>query len=103
MGLFDLFSKKNKDGGEKPQDNGSGFNPDEWFFGSFLMNEAKFRHQQQTVKRSSKDDPITLRYIIKELLNISPDDIGPMTIVSRGEFGRVENTELITSGGGVEL
>ena len=95
MGIFDRLSKKKKTEVEKPTDKDNGFNSDEWFFGSFLMNEAKFRHQQQTVKRSSKDDPITLRYIIKELLNISPDDIGPMTIVSRGEFGRAENTELI--------
>ncbi len=95
MGLFDRFSKKNKNEAEKPHNNGNEINPNDWFFGSFLMNEAKFRHQQQTVKRSSKEDPVTLRYIIKELLNISPEDIGPMTIVSRGEFGSIEKTELI--------
>ena len=94
MGLFDRFSKKNKsEETETPQDNN--LNPDDWFWGSFLMNEAKFRHQQVSVKRSSKDEPITLGYIFKELLNISPTDIGSMTIVSRGEFGRTEKTEVI--------
>lgn len=69
MGLFDCFSKKNKsEETETTQDNT--LNPDDWFWGSFLMNEAKFRHQQMSVKRSSKDEPITLGYIIKELLNI---------------------------------
>ena len=96
MGLFDRFSKKNKtEGTETSQDNN--LNPDDWFWGSFLMNEAKFRHQQNTVKRSSKDEPITLGYIIKELLNISTIDIGSMTVVSRGEFGRTEKTEIIES------
>lgn len=95
MGLFDRFSKKDKVETENSQD--GGFNPDDWFFGSFLMNEAKFRHQQLHVKRSSKDEPVTLEYIIKELLNISPSDIGPMTIVSRGEFGHTEKTEVIKS------
>lgn len=97
MGLFDRFSKKNKDEAEKTQDNVNEFNPDNWFFGSFLMNEAKFRHQQLPVKRSSKEEPLTLGYIIKELLNIPTADIGPMTIVSRGEFGTNEKTELIES------
>lgn len=96
MGLFDRFSKKNKsEETETPQD--TNFNPDDWLWGSFLMNEAKFRHQQVLVKRSSKDEPITLGYIIKELLNISPTDIGSMTIVSRGEFGRTEKTEVVES------
>lgn len=97
MELFDRFSKKNKpEEMETPQDNN--LNPDDWFWGSFLMNEAKFRHQQNTVKRSSKDEPITLGYIIKELLNISPADIGPMTVVSREEFfGHREKTEIIES------
>lgn len=96
MGLFNRFSKKNKsEGTEMPQDNN--LNPDDWFWGSFLMNEAKFRHQQNTVKRSSKDVPITLGYIIKELLNISTTDIGSMTVVSRGEFGRTEKTKVIES------
>ncbi|MDE6144593.1 MAG: hypothetical protein K2F94_11065 [Muribaculaceae bacterium] len=67
MELFDRFSKKNKpEEMETPQDNN--LNPDDWFWGSFLMNEAKFRHQQNTVKRSSKDEPITLGYIIKSCL-----------------------------------
>lgn len=97
MGLFDRFSKKNKpEKTEMPQDNK--VNPDDWFWGSFLMNEAKFRHQQNTVKRSSKDEPITLGYIIKELLNISLTDIGSMTVVSREEFfGHREKTEIIES------
>lgn len=96
MGLFDRFSKKNKsEETETPQD--TNFNPDDWLWGSFLMNEAKFRHQQVLVKRSSKDEPIALGYIIKELLNISPTDIGSMTIVSRGEFGRTEKTEVVES------
>lgn len=96
MGLFDRFSKKNKsEETETHQDNN--LNPDDWFWGSFLMNEAKFRHQQVPVKRSSKDEPITLGYIIKELLNISPTDIGAMTIINRGLYGRTEETEFIES------
>lgn len=97
MGLFNRFSKKNKpEETETPQDNK--VNPDDWFWGSFLVNEAKFRHQQNTVKRSSKDEPITLGYIIKELLNISPADIGSMTVVSREDFfGSTTKTEIIES------
>lgn len=96
MGLFNRFSKKNKtEETESTQDNN--MNPDAWFWESFLMNEAKFRHQPIPVRRSSKDEPITLGYIIKELLNISPSDIGSMTIVSRGELGKTEKTEIIES------
>ncbi len=96
MGLFNRFSKKNKsEETEASQDNN--LNPDDWFWGSFLMNEAKFRHQQMSVKRSSKDEPITLGYIIQELLNISPADIGSMTIVHRGLYGHTEKTEFIES------
>ncbi len=95
MGIFDRFSKKSKNEPEEVQNNENKINPEDWFFGSFLMNEAKFRHQQMSVKRSSKDDPITLEYIIRELLNIPSSDIGSMTIVSRGEYGAIEKTELI--------
>ncbi len=96
MGLFNRFLKKNKfEETETSQDDN--LNSEDWFWGSFLMNEAKFRHQQVAVKRSSKDEPITLGYIIKELLNISPSDIGAMTIVRRGEFGHTEKTEVIES------
>lgn len=96
MALFNRFSKKNKsEETETPQD--TNLNPDDWFWSSFLMNEAKFRHQQLSIKRSSKDEPITIGYILKELLNISPADIGSMTIVSRGEFGHTEKTEVIES------
>lgn len=100
MGIFDRFSKKNKIEPEKDQNNQNNENkidPEDWFFGSFLMNEAKFRHQQVTVKRSSKDAPITLAYIIKELLNIHTSDIGSMTIVSRGEYGHYKNIHTIDS------
>lgn len=95
MKLFDKFSKKKSEDSNKSQENENKLNPDDMFFGSFLMNEAKFKHQQKEVRRSSKDEPVTLRYIIEELLNISPDDIGPMTIVSRGEYGSIEKTELL--------
>ena len=51
MGLFNRFSKKDKpEETETPQDNK--VNTDDWFWGSFLVNESKFRHQQNTVKRS---------------------------------------------------
>lgn len=93
MGLFDRFSKKDEASTEEPQK--EQISVDDWFWDSFLMNEAKFRSQQKTVKRSSKDETITLGYIIKELLNIDPADIGSMTIVSRGEFGNDDKTEII--------
>ena len=83
MGLFDRFGKKNKTASEEPVR--SEFDVDNWFWDSFLLNEAKFRHQQATVKRSSETEPITLGYILQELLNIDLADVGSMTIVSRGE------------------
>ena len=94
MGLFDRFGKKNKTASEEPVR--SEFDVDNWFWDSFLLNEAKFRHQQATVKRSSETEPITLGYILQELLNIDLADVGSMTIVSRGEFGQDERTEIIT-------
>lgn len=94
MGLFDRFGKKNKVAAEEPAANK--IDVDDWFWESFLMNEAKFRHQQSTVKRSSETEPITLGYILQELLNIDLADIGSMTIVSRGEFGQNDRTEIIT-------
>lgn len=94
MGLFDRFSKKNKTASEEPSQEQNIVG--DWFWESFLLNEAKFRHQQATVKRSSETEPITLGYILQELLNIDPADIGSMTIVSRGEFGQDERTEIIT-------
>lgn len=94
MGLFDRFNRKNKPTTEEPVKNE--FDVDDWFWGSFLMNEAKFRHQQSEVKRSSVNAPITLGYILQELLNVDPSDIGSMTIVSRGEFGRNDQTEIVT-------
>ena len=108
MGIFDKFSKKKsveQNVSDIHQDNSSvnnevssnSINPEDWFWGSFLMNEAKFRHQEKDVKRSSKEEPINLRYIIQDLLTIAPEDIGKMTIVSRGEFGRIEKTEIIES------
>lgn len=81
-----LFGKK-----EKKQDP----SVDDWFWDSFLINEANFRNQQETVKRSSKDNPITLGYILKELLNIDLTDIGSMTIVSRGMSELDNKTEII--------
>lgn len=94
MGLFDRFSKK-KTVTEEPSSQGQNIVGD-WFWDSFLLNEAKFRHQQATVKRSSETEPITLGYILQELLNIDLADIGSMRIVSRGEFGSNDRTEIIT-------
>ena len=94
MGIFNKFSKK-KTEQENPKEE---FNeaPD-WFFASFLMNEAKFRHQQLTVKRSSKDNQINLEYILRELLNIDPNEIGQMTVVQTGEFGKEDSSKTIKS------
>lgn len=94
MGLFDRFTKKDKQTKEETPEGQELV--DDWFLGSFLLNEAKFRHQQACVKRSSEEEPITLGYILKELLNINLSDIGSMTIVSRGEFGSNNQTEIIT-------
>lgn len=96
MGIFDKFSKKqsSKKLGTPHENN---LNPDDWLWQSFLLNEAKFSHQQKNVKRSSKNEPITLGYIIKELLDISTEDIGPMSVISRGEFGKIEKNEFIES------
>ncbi len=55
MKLFDKFSKKKSEDSNKSQENENKLNPDDMFFGSFLMNEAKFKHQQKEVRRSSKD------------------------------------------------
>lgn len=95
MGLFDRFSKKNKREEESAQQHE--FNPETWFLGTFLKNESKFRHQDKVVKRSSKDEPMTLGYIIQELLNIPASDIGSMTIVARNDVSNDEKTVLIES------
>lgn len=94
MGIFNKFSKK-KSENKNPKE-GNNEVPD-WFFGSFLMNEAKFRHQPLSVKRSSKHDQVTLGYILKELLNIDPNEIGQMTVVQTGEFGKEESSKTIKS------
>ncbi len=94
MGLFNKFIKKNNPKEEdNPQENRSVFK--DWCLESFLRNEAKFRHQQKVVKRSSKNEPVTLEYILKELLNVDPSDCGAMTIVSREKLGHNEKTEVI--------
>ena len=97
MGLFDRFSKKPKATEQEIKDKNEESEPLDWFWGSFLLNESKFRHQQLDVKRSSKDNPVTLGYIIKELLEIPTSDIGGMTIVKRGEFGNEDAAEEISS------
>lgn len=93
MSLFNrLFSKcSDQQSGSKQ------INPSDWVKETFLMNEAKFRHQQPTVKRASKDDQINLGYILKEILNIDPADIGAMTIVSRGGFDTESKTETVVN------
>lgn len=105
MGIFDLFSKKNKEE-ETPEmttekEVSKAFfgymNPEAEFWDSFLTNEAKFRHQDVPVKRSSKDEPITLRYILEELLNIPSSDIGSMTVVNNDVFwGNTDKTEIVS-------
>lgn len=108
MGLFDRFAKKNQPAeaeAEASRENNQSaeasrenkLNPEAWFWESFLTNEAKFRHQQMPVKRSSADEPITLGYIIEQLLNIPSSDIGSMMVVSCGVSGSVERTEVIDS------
>lgn len=96
MGLFDRFSKKSQ-----PEEAGASqenkLNPEAWFWESFLTNEAKFRHQPRIVKRSSKDEPVTLSYIIEQLLNIPSSDIGSMLVVSCGASGSIEKTEVVDS------
>lgn len=96
MGLFDRFAKKNQPV-EAEDSRENKLNPEAWFWESFLTSEAKFRHQRMPVKRSSEDDPITLGYIIEQLLNIPPSDIGSMVVVSCGESGSTEKTEVIDS------
>lgn len=88
MGIFNIFTKK-----EEPQKYRS--IKEDFLWPTFLLNETKFRHQQAKVKRSSKNEPITLEYILREILNITPTDCGSMTVVSRGEFGQNEKTEFI--------
>lgn len=93
MGLFDRFIKRNQQAEEE-----SSKKPDivdNWFWESFVVNEAKFRSQRMNVKRSSNDAPITLAYILKELLSIDLSDIGSMTIVRRSENGYNERSEII--------
>ena len=94
MGIFNKFSKKKTTNENQHEENND---VQDWFFGSFLMNEAKFRHQPLTVKRSSKNDQVTLEYILKELLNIDPNEIGHMTVVQTGEFGKEESSKTIKS------
>ena len=93
MSLFNrLFSKcSDQQSGSKQ------INPSDWVKETFLMNEAKFRHQQPTVKRASQYDQVNLGYILKEILNIGPADIGAMTIVSRGGFDTESKTETVVN------
>lgn len=88
MGLFDRFSKNKKSKDEEALNSMPEI--DKMLFESFLMNEAKFRHQEETVKRSSPHKPITLRYILKDLLDIDPADIGAMTVVDRTGFQKAD-------------
>ena len=90
MGLFDRFKNKENADSQKQEDF-----LDRMFKDSFLLNEAKFRHQQLSVKRSTTDEPITLEYILRELLDINPAEIGSMTIVNRYESGQNGETQLI--------
>lgn len=90
MGIFNIFTKKEK---REPQEYWT--KQEESFWQAFLLNETKFRHQEAKVKRSSKNEPITLEYILREILNIIPTDCGSMTVVSRSEFGQNEKTEFI--------
>ncbi len=97
MDLYDLLSKKNFPDENTPgESGGSMIDPETFFRQSFLLNEAKFRHQPSNVKRSSNEEPMTLGYILKELLSIAPSEIGTMTIVSRSMFGP-EDTQRIDS------
>ncbi|MDE5975338.1 MAG: hypothetical protein K2G69_02175, partial [Muribaculaceae bacterium] len=70
---------------------------DNMFWQSFLLNETKFNHQEKPVKRASADDNVNLRYILKEILGIKPEDIGSMTIVSRGMWDRNDESFVIKS------
>lgn len=93
MGLFDRFIKRNQQIGRKSIRKRNPYL--DWYWEYFLANEAKFRSQRMNVKRSSRDAPITLAYILNELLSIDLSDIGSMTIVSRSENGYNERTETI--------
>lgn len=92
MSLFNQSSSK--DSGQQPDTKHCDSQPD-WWDAAFLVDEAKFRHQQHSMKRSSRDDQVTLGYILKEILNIDPADIGAMTIVSREAFASECKTETI--------
>ena len=99
MGLLDFFSKNNKPEADDQQRKGadtSGSEPD-MVWQSFLLNESKFGHQKNKIKRSSPDEPVTLGYILEQVLNISPSDIGSMAVVRRGEMCEEESTEIIES------
>ena len=50
---------------------------------NFIKSETKFESQETEVKRSSPDNPLTLEYIIRELLEINPDYCGSLFIASR--------------------
>lgn len=121
MGIFDLFSKNKNNhetnqshndnsvqGVETPSDEptqglgndaapNNAHDADDMFWQSFLLNETKFNHQEKTVKRASKSDNVDLRYIFKEILGIKPEDIGSMTIVSRGMWDRNDESFVIKS------
>lgn len=71
--------------------------PEEIFRETFLVNEAKFQHQAHKVKRSSPDDRIDIEYILKDLLEVNPEDVDSMTLVMRKDYGRTESTEQIDS------
>ncbi|MDE5808050.1 MAG: hypothetical protein K2H76_08020 [Muribaculaceae bacterium] len=120
MGIFDRFTRKKRDVKVSCQDNAkksyaenqtrqetrenesrsSKVNRDDvndalWH--SFLMNEAKFRHQEMKVERSSKETPVDLRYILKNLLDIIPEEIGSMTVVRKNGLDEMNETEEIES------
>ncbi len=92
MSLFNRSSSKS--GSQQPDAKHTDSQPD-WWDAAFLVDEAEFRHQQHSVKRSSRDDQVTLGYILKEILNIDPADVGAMTIVSREAFASECKTETI--------
>lgn len=120
MGIFDRFSRKKRDVNVSSQDTAresSGENqptqmkqqsekqskkvdrndPNDALWHSFLMNETKFRHQEMKVERSSKETPVNLRYILKTLLDIIPEEIGPMTVVRKNGLDGTDETEEIKS------
>ena len=120
MGIFDRFTRKKRDVNVPSQDTArkssdenqphqmnqqsekqskkverNDLNDALWH--SFLMNETKFRHQEIEVERSSKETPVDLRYILKTLLNIIPEEIGSMVVVRKNGLDDTDETEEIKS------